>query len=257
MVNLKKYRVLSRHFVLFLTFAVLAGCAGGQHLGRIEGKQIGITNTNAETPAIEAFIKPYREKLDQDLNTVLAYAPQTIDKKGEWQSPIGNLFADATLQKCGPVFLKRENKTIDICLLNYGGIRAIIPKGNVTTRTAFEIMPFENSVVVIALKAEQIKAIATYIIKEKKPHPLSGMQFTIGKNGETKNILIQGKPLNETQLYYVATSDYLAGGGDNMNFFKANAGKFDLDYKLRNVLIDYFKDTDTVPMITDQRIFVE
>jgi 2',3'-cyclic-nucleotide 2'-phosphodiesterase (5'-nucleotidase family) len=37
-------------------------------------------------------------------------------------------------------------------LLNNGGIRAILPLGNVTTRTAFQIMPFENTMVVIALK---------------------------------------------------------------------------------------------------------
>ena len=257
MVNLKKYQLLSRHFVLFLTFAVLAGCQPQQQLHRIEAHQIGVTNASAQTPSIDAFVKPYREKLDQDLNTVLAYAPQTIDKKGEWQSPIGNLFADVTLQKCNPVFLKRENKSLDICLLNHGGIRSIIPKGDVTTRTAFEIMPFENSVVAIALKGSQVKEIADYIIKEKKPHPLSGMGFTIGKSGEAKNIMVQGKPLDLEKTYYVTTSDYLANGGDNMNFFKTNVGKFDLDYKLRNVLIDYFKEVDTIPMVTDQRIIAE
>jgi 2',3'-cyclic-nucleotide 2'-phosphodiesterase (5'-nucleotidase family) len=34
---------------------------------------------------------------------------------------------------------------MDIVLLNHGGIRSIIPKGEVTTRTAFEIMPFETA----------------------------------------------------------------------------------------------------------------
>ena len=67
-----------------------------------------------------------------------------------------------------------------LCIFNHGGIRSIIPKGNVTTRTAFEIMPFENSVVVIALKGEQILEMVNYIITDKKPHPLSGITFTIG-----------------------------------------------------------------------------
>ena len=38
-------------------------------------------------------------------------------------------------------------------------------------------MPFENSLVVIALKGEQIKEIADFIIADKKPHPLSGLNF--------------------------------------------------------------------------------
>lgn len=259
MVKLKKYNVVLKHFVLFLTFLCVISCAHQKaYVTRVEGKQIAITNTNAETSAIEAFVKPYRENIDKDLSAVLAYAPETLDKsKGQWQTTIGNLLADVTLQKGNPIFEKREKKHINICLLNHGGIRAGISKGNVTARTAYEIMPFENSLLVIGLKTEQIKEIADYIIKEKKPHPLAGMSFTITKDNVAKNIMIEGKPLENDKIYYVATSDYLANGGDNMNFFKKGVEKYDLDYKLRNILIDYFKDVDTIPVINDKRIFVE
>jgi 2',3'-cyclic-nucleotide 2'-phosphodiesterase (5'-nucleotidase family) len=83
------------------------------------------------------------------------------------------------------------------------------------------------------------------------------MTFTIDKNKQPKNIMVQGKPLEMDKVYYVATSDYLSNGGDNMNFFKDNVGSFDMDYKLRNILIDYFKDADTLRIIRDQRIIVE
>ena len=259
MVNLKKYNVLLHHFVLFLTFLVLTACGGRQYtVTEVKARQIGITDKNAQTTAIEDFVKPYRDKLDKDLNTVLAYAPETLDKfKGEWQTTIGNLMADVTLKKGDSVFVKRENKHIDICLLNHGGIRAIIAKGDVTTRTAFEIMPFENSLIVIAMKGEQLKEIADFMIKDKKPHPLSGMTFTIDKNGQSKNILVNGNPLEMGKIYYVGTSDYLSNGGDNMVFFKKNTGTFDMEYKLRNILIDYFKEVKTVPVINDKRIIVE
>jgi len=55
----------------------------------------------------------------------------------------------------------------------------------------------------------------------------------------------------------VGTNDYLSNGGDNMNFFKKGVQKFDLDYKLRNILIDYFKEVDTIPVVNDIRITVE
>lgn len=258
MVNLKKYNVLLQYFVLFLTFLSVVSCTPKKlYVTKVEAKQIGITNLNPETASIEDYIKPYRNNIDKDLNIVLAYAPQTIDKTGTWQSPMGNLLSDVTLQKGNPVFQTREKKSIDICLLNHGGIRAIIGKGNVTTRTAFEIMPFENTLIVIGLKSEQIIEIVNYIIKEKKPHPLSGMTFTIDKNSQPKNILVQGKPLDNNKIYYVATSDYLSNGGDNMNFFKKGIEKYDLDYKLRTILIDYLKDVDTIPIISNTRITVE
>ncbi|HLF52251.1 MAG TPA: 5'-nucleotidase [Flavobacterium sp.] len=224
---------------------------------KIEGKEIGITDKNNEVAAIEDFIKPYREHINKDLNTVLAYAPKTLDKSGQWQTTIGNLMADVTLQKGNFVFNSRQKKNIDICLLNHGGIRSIIPKGNVTARTAFEVMPFENTAIVVALKSEQIIEMANHIISEKKPHPLSGMTFTIDKNSTAKNIVIQGKALENDKTYYVVTSDYLSNGGDKMDFFKKGIASYDLDYKLRNILIDYFKEVDTIPEITDVRITKE
>jgi 2',3'-cyclic-nucleotide 2'-phosphodiesterase (5'-nucleotidase family) len=258
MVNLKKYNVLLQHFVLFLTFTGFISCSQQRNVvTKIEGKQININNSFEESPSIESFIKPYREDIDKDLSEVLAIAPQNIDKIGEWQTPIGNLMADVVIKKGNPILMARKNANIDFCLLNHGGIRAIIAKGNVTARTAFEIMPFENSLIVVAMKGSAILEIPTYIIKEQKPHPLSGITFTIDKNKMAKNIQIQGKPLDENKTYYVATSDYLANGGDNMTFFKKNSDKIDLDYKLRNILIDYFKEVDTIPMVLDKRIIVE
>ena len=258
MVNLKNYSVGIKYFVLFLTFTLgISGCQQKLYVSRIVGKEIPITDQNNEVSGIKDFIKPYRERIDQDLNTVLAYAPETLDKSGEWQSAIGNLFADVVLKKGNPIFMAREKKSIDLVLLNHGGIRSIIPKGNVTARTAFEIMPFENSLVVVALKGEQIMEMIQYIIKEKKPHPLTGMTFIIDKNSEPKTILIQGAPLDNNKIYYVGTNDYLSNGGDNMVFFKKGVQKYDLDYKLRNILIDYFKEVDTLPVVIDKRIFVE
>ena len=258
MVNLKNYNVVLKHFVLFLTFLFTVSCSQQKYyVTKIEGKEIAITDKTSEVAEIENFIKPYRDNIDKDLSAVLAIAPQNMDKSGEWQTPMGVFLADITLEKSNKIFQMREKMAIDICLLNHGGIRSTISKGNVTARTAYEVMPFENSAIVIALKGEQILEIANYIIAEKKPHPLSGMTFTIDKNNVAKAILVQGKPFENDKIYYVVTSDYLANGGDNMVFFKKGVQKFDLDYKLRNIIIDYLKDVDTIEVKTDTRITKE
>lgn len=255
MIKLKKYNGVLKRFVLILTFAQLLSCGRQTYYAdKAEGREIAITNQTESSKAVEDLVKPYRENIDRDLNTVLAYAPQTLDKSGEWQTSIGNMMADQTLQRAGRVFETREKLKADICLLNFGGIRSIIPKGDVTTRTAFEIMPFENSVVVAALKGEQIMEMLNYIITEKKAHPLSGMQFKISANDLPAEILIGGKPFEMENTYYVVTSDYLLNGGDRMDFFKKATATYDLDYKLRNVLIDYFKDADTITAPANVRI---
>ncbi|HNP32623.1 MAG TPA: 5'-nucleotidase [Flavobacterium sp.] len=258
MVKLKNYNVVIKHFVLLLTFTAVISCAEKKYgVTKIEGREIGITDKNSEVPAIENFIKPYRDKIDADLNKVLANVPETIDKNGAWQTPMGNFLSDITFEKANKVFQMREKKSIDICMLNHGGIRSIIPKGDVTARTAYEVMPFENSAVVIGLKAEQILEMVSYIISEKKPHPLKGLTFTIDKNNSPKNILVNGKGLDENTIYYVATSDYLSNGGDNMLFFKKGVEQYDLNYKLRNIIIDYFKENKTIVANKDIRITKE
>jgi len=259
MVNLKKYNGVLKLFVIFLTLFFIVSCSNKNYnLTKIEGKQLPVTEKQAETPEIENFIKPYREHINKDLDSILAYCPETLDKStGKWQTTIGNLMADVCVERGNLVFKAREKKSIDLCLLNHGGIRAILPKGNVTSRNAFEIMPFENSLVVMALKGDQILEIASYIIKAQKAQPLSCMTFTIAKDKTAKNILIQGKPLDLNKIYYVATNDYLANGGDSMVFFAKNVQKFDLNYKLRNVFIDYFKEVDTIPVPRDIRITEE
>jgi 2',3'-cyclic-nucleotide 2'-phosphodiesterase (5'-nucleotidase family) len=267
MVKLKNYNGVVKHFVLLLTFITVISCAEKKYaVTKIEGKEIGITDKQSEVVGssaseqakqIENFIKPYRDRIDADLNAVLGNAPETLDKSGEWQTPMGNFLADITFEKSDKVFQLREKKAIDICLLNHGGIRSIIPKGNVTTRTAYEVMPFENSAIVIGLKGEQILEIVNYIINEKKPHPLKGLTFAIDKSNQPKNILVNGKALDNAKVYYVVTSDYLSNGGDNMLFFKKGVEKYDLDYKLRNIIIDYFKENKTIAANKDIRITKE
>ena len=267
MVKLKNYNGVVKHFVLLLTFAAVISCAEKKYvITKIEGKEIGITVANSEVigssaseqaQQIEHFIKPYRDKIDADLSAVLGNATDGIDKSGEWQTPMGNFLADITFEKSDKVFQMREKKAIDICLLNHGGIRSIITKGNITARTAYEIMPFENSAIVIGLKGEQIIEIVTYIISEKKPHPLKGLTFTIDKNNQPKSIMINGKTLDDSKVYYVVTSDYLSNGGDNMIFFKKGVEKYNLDYKLRNIIIDYFKENKTIVPNKDIRITKE
>lgn len=259
MVNVKKCVVVFKLFVLILTLSfVFNSCAKKYNVTKIEAKQINISDNAASNQDIENYIAPFRKNIEKDLDSILAFAPQTLDKsKGLWQTTIGDFLANLTLEKANVVFLKREKKNIDMCLLNDGGIRAVLPKGNVTTRTAFEIMPFENTAIVIALKGEQIQEIANHIVSVKKPHPIAGLTFTIDKDNKVKNIKVKNEDLQLEKVYYVVTSDYLSSGGDNMNFFKKGVQSYDLNYKLRNILIDYFKDVDTIVIPSEIKIIKE
>lgn len=253
--KLKKYANKWLQIGLILTFIITSSCSEQKHYIRaITGVEIPILDTLKSDATIEEYIKPFREHIDKDLNTVLSYAPVTLDKSGAWQTTVGNLMADATLECANRIFNSRTSNNIDLVLLNIGGIRSILPKGNVTTRTAYELMPFENKVIIAELPGSAIVEMIDYIISEKKAHPLSGMTFTIDTDNKPHDIRIGGKPFDLNKSYYVATSDYLITGGDRMYFFQKSIKNTDIDYKLRNVMIDYFKDHDTIPVLTNIRI---
>ena len=246
-------------FVTTLTLISLTACKTKQYSNYlVEAKKIEVNKNYAANENINAYITPYRNHINKDLDSIISYCPETLDKsKGEWQTNIGNFIADACMELAKPVFIKQQNKQIDIILLNSGGIRSIIPKGNITKRNAFEVMPFENSLIVIALKGEQIKALAQHIITEKKPHPLNGLKIILNKENVITNILFKEQSIDNSKTYYVGTSDYLANGGDNMIFFLKNEGSYDLNYKIRNVLIDYFYKHQTIEASNSPRIIKE
>ena len=173
--------------------------------------------------------------------------------EGALNTAFGNLMADAVFEQSSPIFKKRYNLDLDLVLLNHGGIRAPLPKGPIFTKTAFNIMPFENKVVVAQLKGNVVMELVDYLIKAKRAHPISGMTLHITKNGKVKKPEIQGKTIDLNKIYNVATSDYLFNGGDRMEFFKKNKTVFDLDYKIRAILIDYFSAQDTLNPKRDQR----
>lgn len=223
---------------------------------KITATQQKIDSTLVENPEIDAFILPYREHLNKTLDSVLAYAPQDLTKNdGKLESSLGNLMADIALTQTQPYFKNRFDKEIDFVLLNHGGMRAPILKGNVTARTAFELMPFENELVVTELSYEKVLEIGDYLIKGKRAHPVANVQLVLDQVSEKASYVhIAKKPLQKDRTYLVLTTDYLQQGGDHMEFFSNPIKLYKTEYKLRNALIDYFKKTDTLKITLDNRL---
>ncbi len=241
---------------LSLCFALLslASCKTPITYDKIEGKRLTISDTLPTDPAIEAFIKPYREHINNNLDSVISYSVDTYTKSdGDLNTALGNFVADAMYDQSNPVFKARSGFDIDFVLLNHGGLRGIISKGNITTRTAFEVMPFENAVVVTKLKGAQVKELLDYLTAAKRAHPISKLKIQLNAEGSLETSELKGQPIDFDKSYYVLTNDYLLNGGDGMDFFKKRDTAFVLDYKIRNALIDYLSKTDTIRPVIDDR----
>jgi 2',3'-cyclic-nucleotide 2'-phosphodiesterase (5'-nucleotidase family) len=245
-----------------LVFALLLFFVGCEkkilYLVKTTAETIRIDSSIAENPAYKKRIAPYKNKMIAEINTVISYAPKNINRTdGEMQSSLGNLLADLCYERANVIFKERTGKEIDFSMFNYGGIRASISKGTVTNRNPFELMPFENSLVVVELSGKKIAELVDYFIKNKSAHPLSkNIELVINTN-TTYQLKINNQKFDPTKNYFVLTSDYLQSGGDKMDFFKNPISLFKTDYKMRHAIIDEFKSLDTLRTSLDNRVILQ
>lgn len=245
-----------KQFVIFTTICLLYSCGTEvSKLTEISGKQVKIDSSVQKKVEIDSMIQPYYNRINAILDSTLAYAPKMLSKDdGRYNTSAGNLMADLLLEQSSPIFKSRTGKEVDFVLFNHGGIRSIISKGNVSARTAYEVMPFENAITVVELSGASVLELAKFVIKSGRAHPVAGIQIVVDQKESVKELKIQGEPFDKNRNYFVATSSYLVTGGDNMGFFKDGLSFTDIDYFIRNAIIDYFKKKDTIQAEVDDRI---
>lgn len=234
--------------IYILTIILFASCNNTYQINSIVDSQQKFTvDYEKEDALIEHNIQPYRENLENSMNTIIAKASKNMNK-AQPESTLGNLLADATFA----MGAKYSNKKIDAAIINYGGIRVpSINKGNVTLGNVYEIMPFDNYLVVLEISGKTLQDVCN-IIAAKGGWPISGISFKI-VGAKASDIKINGENLNETLLYTIAISDYLAGGGDNLAMLKDIAFE-NTNILLRDAFIEYFKIEQNLNAELENRI---
>jgi 5'-nucleotidase len=243
---------------LFVVFLWMSCHHEPRDVSKITGKTNLIDTILQQDSAIIKTFAPYKEKMIEEVNKSLSYAPKNITRTdGELQSTLGNMMADLMFDKANELFQKEHQKTIDFAFSNYGGIRAGIWQGDVKVIHSFNLMPFDNTIVVAELTKEKTEELFEFFMVESKAHPISKqVQIVIGK-GNNIDIKINGKELEDGRTYFVATSNYLQKGGDNMNFFLKPESLYDSDFLVRDAITEYIQKQDTLRSSLDDRIVMK
>ena len=182
----------------------------------------------------EAWLLPVKQRIDARMNVVIGRAAETMKGKGP-ESLLSNFSADVYRQTAS-AFLKEE---VDISVVNLGGLRTVVPAGNITVGKVFELMPFENELVIVWLKGDKLNGLLQYFAG-MGGEGVSGIRMEI-KEKKAVNITVDGKPLDTEKLYSIATNDYLAGGNDKMIQLAQNVKRINTGIKVRDMLLDYIK----------------
>ena len=177
----------------------------------------------------DSIINPYRMALAEEMGKILVQAVEPIEK-GLPESKLGNLVTDICRKRCAI--------PSDFCILNNGGLRVALPQGSITKGKVFELMPFDNEIVVVTISGEKVKEMFAYIATNKGI-PVSGItgQLTSESMSDVK---IGNEEFDPNKNYRICTTDYLANNGDKMSFFAKPIQIQTTGYKLRDALIDEF-----------------
>lgn len=244
--------VVSGKLILVLFLAFQFSCIKKTYTPASDkAEYVKITNSIKEDSVANATISPYRNKLSEQMSKVIGVSAQPLIK-GDIEYNLGNFTADLIRTECE----KLTGHPIDFAIMNHGGLRNTLPQGNITVGNIYELMPFDNELVVLTISSVTAKELFKFMAR-KKNIAVSNMKITISKDGY-ENVQINGKPFQEGQYYTLAISDYLANGGDDLGCLSNALKKEVTNQKIRDVIITHIenltKQGKEIVAVTDGRV---
>ena len=235
----KLQSLLINLFLLIATSLLLTQCNPSVYT-KTHQTSIALDSTYSNQKKIDELVIPYKTELDKEMKEVLVISNDEFTReKGMPETKLGNLVADLSME----VAQKMYNGNIDFCLLNFGGLRTSLPKGEITRGKIFELMPFENELVVVTISKDSLNRLINYLYTIS-PQPISKgitlVKYEIFDGRAFKDgFLTKENKYRTKDEFKILTSDYLANGGDNMTFFLNPINYEKVGIKLRDAIIQY------------------
>ncbi|MGV3633023.1 MAG: bifunctional metallophosphatase/5'-nucleotidase [Pseudorhodoplanes sp.] len=211
---------------------------------------------------IAAVVQQYESKLSKQLDVPIATTAVELDSRNATvrtqEAAIGDLIADAM----------RAGTKADIAITNGGGIRGarIYPPGTtITRRDMMGELPFRNTIALLEISGRAIRAglengFSALPRAAGRFPQVSGLRMVVDPSRPVGQRLVSveadGKPLEDTKIYRLATNDFMARGGDGYEAFN-NVTEIIAPHDgplMINEVIEYLEKIKTVRTVVDGRI---
>lgn len=207
---------------------------GGVQL--LAGKLIPvISNKLLPQAKISKKIARVREE-HPELTEVIGFNEETGYRKYYRESNLGNFIADAFRLASGA----------DIGMINPGAIRADLDQGAITVEEIINIYPFLDELEVLRLKGTQLKRVVEYSLGLNYGlMQFSGLRLTYdGTKAIGRRLIfleVNGQPVQEQQDYTLATTSFVARGGDGFSILTEGEQLTAKRQSVKQLLKDYIK----------------
>jgi 2',3'-cyclic-nucleotide 2'-phosphodiesterase (5'-nucleotidase family) len=235
------------HFILLFLLFVISSCGSFYQTKKVNYHSLKVAQQTVTDSTVYNILQPYANNINGKMNIVIAKLAAPLEKKSP-NGSMGLFFTDAMLEQAKEMY----KINVDAAFINNGGLRInTLASGNVTIGKVYEVMPFDNLLIVQKVSGTVLQEFLNAIAK-RGGWPVAGISFTI-QNEKAVDITINNKPFDVSATYHIANSDYIANGGDDCVMLK-NIPQISNGYLLRNAFIEYFKKKQIVQPYTAERI---
>lgn len=227
---------------------LIAGCSGTRKSTVDSSGPVSIQEAaSTDDKIITEMLDQYRDGYDKQMGVKVANVEYALEF-GKPESRLGNLVADAIRFRAA-----RETRSfVHLSVIGGSSFRLNLKEGELSLGEVLEFMPYENHLVVLKLSGEMVYELSQQIA-DRGGAPISGMRFRI-IDGEARQVLVNSEILEKNREYWLATSSWVADGGDQFTAITDPLERIDYDLSIRQLYIDFFKNRRTLAPELDGRI---
>lgn len=184
---------------------------------------------------LDSILAPYRSGVDEIMHKKIGRSKVELSNE---EVPLLNYLSDFCLEEAR----RLSGIDVDMALMNKGGIRRSLPKGDITEGQIIMMQPFDNRIVVEEISGADLAEAFDVMASRGGDGVSRGVEAVY--DPATKrcvSVTLDGKPLDPDRIYKVATIDYLANGGDYMKPLTRGKQVYRSDRVVYKDLIDYIK----------------
>ncbi len=228
-------------------------CSSPYRIENIQRTRILVDSTYDASPdkRAEAFISPYKHKVDSVMSPVVGRAARYLSAFRP-ESPLSDLLADILVWSG-----KDYNEKPDFAVYNIGGMRAAFAKGDITYGDVLDVAPFENKICFVTLKGRDVTELFGQIAMVGGEAVSHGVELKVSRDFKLVSARLNGKEIDPDADYRIVTLDYVSQGNDKMEAFKKSTdinSPESADNNVRQIITRYMKEKLAAGQSVDAQI---